>query len=111
MTAGRRPGKRGRAVGSRKSQFNLREHYPAWIPQAIVALLFRANVLNIGADLGAMAQSARLLIPLPARAASGRPGRKSRTPKLTPFDALCCRLRVKAPTHWPASCGAGSPPR
>jgi NRAMP (natural resistance-associated macrophage protein)-like metal ion transporter len=44
---------------------NLREHYPAWILQAIVALLFCANVLNIGADLGAMAQSARLLIPLP----------------------------------------------
>jgi NRAMP (natural resistance-associated macrophage protein)-like metal ion transporter len=44
---------------------NLREYYPAWILQATVALLFCANVLNIGADLGAMAQSARLLIPLP----------------------------------------------
>jgi NRAMP (natural resistance-associated macrophage protein)-like metal ion transporter len=45
---------------------NLRKHYPAWILQAIVALLFCANVLNIGADLGAMAQSTRLLVPLPA---------------------------------------------
>jgi len=45
---------------------NLRKHYPAWILQTIVALLFCANVLNIGADLGAMAQSTRLLVPLPA---------------------------------------------
>lgn len=44
---------------------NLRRHYPAWILQVIVALLFCANVINIGADLGAMAQSARLLIPMP----------------------------------------------
>ncbi|HEX5461093.1 MAG TPA: divalent metal cation transporter [Steroidobacteraceae bacterium] len=45
---------------------NLRKHYPAWILHATVALLLGANVLNIGADLGAMAQSARLLIPIPA---------------------------------------------
>ena len=44
---------------------NLRKHYPAWILQVIVALLFCANVINIGADLGAMAESARLLVPLP----------------------------------------------
>jgi NRAMP (natural resistance-associated macrophage protein)-like metal ion transporter len=45
---------------------NLRKHYPDWVLQAVVALLFMANVLNIGADLGAMAESARLLIPIPA---------------------------------------------
>lgn len=44
---------------------NLRKHYPSWILQAIVALLFAANVLNLGADLGAMAQSLRLLAPVP----------------------------------------------
>jgi NRAMP (natural resistance-associated macrophage protein)-like metal ion transporter len=44
---------------------NLRKHYPAWILQVIVALLFCANVINIGADLGAMAESARLLVPVP----------------------------------------------
>jgi len=44
---------------------NLRKHYPAWILQVIVALLVCANVINIGADLGAMAHSARLLIPMP----------------------------------------------
>ena len=44
---------------------NLREHYPAWILSAIVGLLFAANVLNIGADLGAMAESLRLLVTVP----------------------------------------------
>jgi NRAMP (natural resistance-associated macrophage protein)-like metal ion transporter len=45
---------------------NLRRHYPAWVLHGIVALLCIANVLNIGADLGAMADSARLLLKLPA---------------------------------------------
>ncbi len=45
---------------------NLRKYYPNWILQGVVALLFTANVLNLGADLGAMAESARLLVPVPA---------------------------------------------
>jgi NRAMP (natural resistance-associated macrophage protein)-like metal ion transporter len=48
---------------------NLRKYYPAWILQAVVLLLFCANVINIGADLGAMAHSARLLVPIPVWAA------------------------------------------
>lgn len=44
---------------------NLREHYPAWILYVVVGLLFSANVLNIGADLGAMAESLRLLVAVP----------------------------------------------
>lgn len=44
---------------------NLREHYPAWILSVIVGLLFAANVLNLGADLGAMAESLRLLVTVP----------------------------------------------
>ena len=32
---------------------NLRGHYPKWLLQVIVALLFMANTINIGADLGA----------------------------------------------------------
>jgi NRAMP (natural resistance-associated macrophage protein)-like metal ion transporter len=44
---------------------NIREHYPAWILAVIVGLLFAANVLNIGADLGAMAESLRLLVTVP----------------------------------------------
>lgn len=44
---------------------NLRKHYPRWVMHGIVGLLFGANVLNIGADLRAMAESARLLLPGP----------------------------------------------
>jgi NRAMP (natural resistance-associated macrophage protein)-like metal ion transporter len=45
---------------------NFREHYPAWLLQVLVALLFAANVINIAADLAAMADSGRLLIGGPA---------------------------------------------
>jgi NRAMP (natural resistance-associated macrophage protein)-like metal ion transporter len=45
---------------------NLRAHYPNWLLQGVVALLFVANTLNIGADLGAMAEATRLLLPVPA---------------------------------------------
>ena len=52
----------GRTTG-RGIAGNLREHFPGWLVQAIVAALFVANTLNIGADLGAMAESGRLLLP------------------------------------------------
>jgi NRAMP (natural resistance-associated macrophage protein)-like metal ion transporter len=45
---------------------NLRQHYPKGLLQAIVALLFLANTINIGADLGAMADALGLLIGGPA---------------------------------------------
>src|SRR5262245_19058934 len=45
---------------------NLRQHYPNWLLQAIVAFLFVANTINIGADLGAMADALRLLIGGPS---------------------------------------------
>jgi NRAMP (natural resistance-associated macrophage protein)-like metal ion transporter len=41
---------------------NLCRHYPNWLLQSIVALLFVANTINIGADLSAMADAARLLL-------------------------------------------------
>jgi NRAMP (natural resistance-associated macrophage protein)-like metal ion transporter len=41
---------------------NLRQHYPNWLLQFIVALFFIANTINIGADLSAMADATRLLI-------------------------------------------------
>jgi NRAMP (natural resistance-associated macrophage protein)-like metal ion transporter len=43
---------------------NLREHYPNWLVLTMVSLLFVANTLNIGADLGAMAASGELVLPL-----------------------------------------------
>jgi len=41
---------------------NIREHYPPWLLQGIVWLLFIANTINIGADLGAMGDALTLLI-------------------------------------------------
>lgn len=40
-------------------------HYPGWLLQAIVLLLLLANILNLGADLGAMADAVTLLLPGP----------------------------------------------
>jgi NRAMP (natural resistance-associated macrophage protein)-like metal ion transporter len=46
---------------------NMRRYYPPWLLHATVSLLWVANTCNIGADLGAMAESTRLLLPqLPA---------------------------------------------
>ena len=41
---------------------NLCRHYPVWLLQSIVGLLFIANTINIGADLGAMGDAVKLLI-------------------------------------------------
>jgi NRAMP (natural resistance-associated macrophage protein)-like metal ion transporter len=41
---------------------NIREHYPLWLLRAIVGLLLVANIINLGADLGAMGDALRLLI-------------------------------------------------
>src|ERR1700752_1859934 len=41
---------------------NIREHYPAWLLQVLVAMLFGANVINIGADLAAMSDALKLLV-------------------------------------------------
>jgi NRAMP (natural resistance-associated macrophage protein)-like metal ion transporter len=51
----------GRTTG-RGIAGNIRLHYPNMLLQGIVALLFIANTVNIGADLGAMADSVRLLL-------------------------------------------------
>src|SRR5450631_297311 len=42
---------------------NVRRHYPPWLLYGLVGALTFANVCNIGADLGAMAEAARLLTP------------------------------------------------
>lgn len=45
---------------------NLRRHYPAWLSGSIVLLLLFANLINLGADLGAMGAALKLLIGGPA---------------------------------------------
>jgi len=41
----------------------LRKHYPKFVLWLVVLLVFVANTINLGADLGAMADSTRLLFP------------------------------------------------
>jgi NRAMP (natural resistance-associated macrophage protein)-like metal ion transporter len=41
---------------------NIRRHYPGWIAQLVVIALSVANIINIGADLGAMGEAVRLLV-------------------------------------------------
>lgn len=43
----------------------IRQHYPKQVLYGVVLLLLFANTINIGANLGAMASAAQLLIPLP----------------------------------------------
>jgi NRAMP (natural resistance-associated macrophage protein)-like metal ion transporter len=44
---------------------NLRRHYPVWLSSGIVSLLLLANIINLGADLGAMGAALKLLISGP----------------------------------------------
>src|SRR3954454_22569818 len=45
---------------------NVCRHYPGWLVSIVVALLFLANTINIGADLCAMADATKLLVGGPA---------------------------------------------
>lgn len=42
---------------------NIRQYYPRWVLYFSTILLFVANTVNIGADLGAMAKATQLLAP------------------------------------------------
>jgi len=44
---------------------NLRQHYPNWLLQVIVLLLALANVMNLGADLGAMGDVGQMMTGAP----------------------------------------------
>jgi len=43
---------------------NLKANYPNWIVYVLAFLLFAANTINLGADIGAMAAATKLLVPL-----------------------------------------------
>jgi len=45
---------------------NLKEHYPRALLRGVVLLLLVANVINLGADLGAMGAALALVVPGPA---------------------------------------------
>src|SRR5260221_530210 len=43
----------------------IHQYYNKWILYCVVGLIVIANTINIGADLGAMAGAAQLIVPLP----------------------------------------------
>jgi NRAMP (natural resistance-associated macrophage protein)-like metal ion transporter len=45
---------------------NIRQHYPPWLLNGIVGLILAANIINLGADLGAMGAAVNLLVGGPA---------------------------------------------
>jgi len=55
----------GRATGEGIAG-NIRRHYPVWLLRIIVGLLLVANIINLGADLGAMGSVVTMLIGGPA---------------------------------------------
>jgi NRAMP (natural resistance-associated macrophage protein)-like metal ion transporter len=63
---------------------NLRRHFPAWLTYVAVTLLLIANTINIGADLGAMADATALVAGVPA------------WPFLVLFAAFCALTEVFA---------------
>jgi Mn2+/Fe2+ NRAMP family transporter len=74
-------GRIGRTTG-RGIAANVARHYPNWTLQSIVALLLIANVINVGADLGAMGDAVQLLIGGP------------RPLYVVLFGGLCALLQV-----------------
>ncbi|MBK4735101.1 Nramp family divalent metal transporter [Noviherbaspirillum pedocola] len=51
----------GRVTG-RGLAGNLRRHYPPWVLYAVVFLMAVSNIINIGADIGAMAAALELVV-------------------------------------------------
>ena len=49
-------------VTGRGIAHNLRRHYPRWLLRSVVTLLLVANIINLGADLGAMGAALALLV-------------------------------------------------
>jgi len=60
----------GTVTGAGVAQ-NLRRHYPRWLLQIVVNLLLIANIINLGADLGAMGAALGLLIGGPVMVYAG----------------------------------------
>jgi NRAMP (natural resistance-associated macrophage protein)-like metal ion transporter len=55
------------SVTGRGIAHNLRRHYSPWLLRGVVTLLLVANIINLGADLGAMGAALELLIGGPGQ--------------------------------------------
>ena len=51
------------AVTGRGIAANVKRLYPRWVLYSVVILVLSANTINIGADIGAMAESLQLILP------------------------------------------------
>lgn len=51
------------AVTGKGIAANVKQHYPRWVLYLVVFMLFAANTMNIGADIGAMAEALQLVLP------------------------------------------------
>ncbi len=71
----------GRTTGAGIAR-NLRRFYPSWIAYAGVGLLVVANTINLGADIGAMAELVRALIGGP------------QTLYVLAFGAVCALMQI-----------------
>jgi NRAMP (natural resistance-associated macrophage protein)-like metal ion transporter len=65
MTAVQEASARVGAVTGKGLARVMRDQYSPWLVYPLVLLLLVANTINLGADIGAMAASAGLIIPLP----------------------------------------------
>jgi NRAMP (natural resistance-associated macrophage protein)-like metal ion transporter len=65
----------------------IKEHFPRWILYVAVVIVVIANTVNLGADLGAMAEATRLIIPL------------AYVPLLLATTAIVLGLEVFMPYH------------
>lgn len=54
----------GRVTGHGLAR-SLKQVMPRWLVVTLVAVLFLANTINVGADLAAMGESAALVVPIP----------------------------------------------
>lgn len=76
----------GRVTGHGLAE-SLRRHFPAWVLHSALALLLVANIINIGADIGAMGAALHLLIGGPVHG------------YVLAFGLLCLGLQILIPYH------------
>ncbi|MBX4190418.1 Nramp family divalent metal transporter [Candidatus Parcubacteria bacterium] len=58
-------------VSGRGLAGNMKRHYPAWLLLVLTLFISVANIINIGADISAMAAALNILIPFPPMILSG----------------------------------------
>lgn len=61
---------------------NVRQHYPPWLLHGVIGLMLVANIINLGADLGAMGDALQLILGGP------------RLPIVVGFGLLCAALEI-----------------